>query len=459
MATTSLSFLIIGAGAFGLSTALHLVRRRGRGDHRIGQVLLLDDGTFPSINAASNDTSRAVRADYTDSFHASLGHAAVGIWQSDPTFKPHYHHVGRLAASRPGHHDYTAACRREVEKLGMKVEVLTDDDASGSLKRRFPALDGPVPGFDLYFNPRAGWAHPRNALKAAMDEYLCLGGQFIGHHVCGRVLSNVVINGVMRGVQTAAGVEHLADRILYATGAYATESLIPGLDTQIHPVGFAVAHWRLDEEERKAWDDHPVVDLYHHGYFFPPDSSGLMKMGTGVMGFGHGDRQAKTTHGDVLSGVAEPLKSSHLRGTKDEGAIPREAEQAIRWILSQMAPKLMGKTFFDTKICWDGMTPDGAWIIDEHPEIKQLFVAIGGSGHGFKFLPIVGSWIADILLGDDDGVTKTGGLPNKKEMRKRWKWGRSANMGISTPSVALQGRPIRDLDTVLQMERKPALKL
>lgn len=355
MAASSLSFIIVGAGAFGVSTALHLVRLRCRGDTQIGHVLLLDNQQFPSIDAASNDTSRAVRIDYADEFHAKLGSQAVAAWQTDPTFRPHYHHVGRLGAARPGQSANNKKCREEIRKLGIDVEVLTDGNGPGSLKSRFPALDGPVTGYDLYFNPEAGWAHPRNALKASMEEYLCLGGKFIGHHTAGKVVSNIITGGVLRGVETAAGERHFADRILFATGAYAHADLLPGLNTQIHPVGFALAHWRVDEEERKLWEDHPVVDLYHHGYFFPPDREGLMKMGTGVMGFGSGDTLIKNNRGDALSGLSIARKSSDLVGTPDEGMIPREAEEAIRWILTQMAPKLASKPFFDTKICWDGM--------------------------------------------------------------------------------------------------------
>ena len=355
MAVSSLSFIIVGAGAFGVSTALHLVRRRGRGDSRIGPVLLLDSQPFPSVDAASNDTSRAVRMDYANEFNAKLGYQAVVAWQNDPTFRPHYHHVGRLGAARPGQCSHNMKCREEICKLGVEIEVLSDGSGPGNLKSRFPALDGPVTGYDLYFNPEAGWAHPHNALKSAMEEYKCLGGNIIDHQTAGKVVKNIINGGVLRGVETAAGTRHFADRILFATGAYSHAELLPGLNTQIHPIGFAIAHWRVDEGEKRLWENHPVVDLYHHGYFFPPDREGLMKMGTGVMGFGSGSAQVKNEQGDVLSGLSVPLRNSDLAGTVDEGVIPREAEQAIRWILAQMAPKLASKPFFDMKICWDGM--------------------------------------------------------------------------------------------------------
>jgi sarcosine oxidase / L-pipecolate oxidase len=141
------------------------------------------------------------------------------------------------------------------------------------------------------------------------------------------------------------------------------------------------------------WKDHPVVDLHHHGYFFPPDSSGLMKMGTGMMGFGYDASQTNPSNGLITAGVGRPRLQSSLTSTHhpDSDHIPTMAKQAIRWILRSMAPSLAEKPFFDTKICWDGMTPDASWIIDRHPKISGPYVAAGGIGHGFKFLPVIGS--------------------------------------------------------------------
>lgn len=34
--------------------------------------------------------------------------------------------------------------------------------------------------------------------------------------------------------------------------------------------------------------------------------------------------------------------------------------------------------------------PDGNFLIDYHPSYDGLFVATGGSGHAFKFFPVIG---------------------------------------------------------------------
>ena len=91
--------IIVGAGAFGLSTALYLQRYHSQ--HI--DVLLLDSQPFPSVNSASgNDTSRAIRPDYADTFYADLGKDAVHAWSTDPVFTKHYKKSGRVAAAAPG---------------------------------------------------------------------------------------------------------------------------------------------------------------------------------------------------------------------------------------------------------------------------------------------------------------------------------------------------------------------
>jgi sarcosine oxidase len=45
------------------------------------------------------------------------------------------------------------------------------------------------------------------------------------------------------------------------------------------------------------------------------------------------------------------------------------------------------------------MTDDGHFVIDRVPGTQHLFVAGGGSGHGFKMGPAVGRMTADLVEG------------------------------------------------------------
>ena len=60
------TFLIVGAGTIGLSTALHLT------DHGYKNITVIDREVVPSPYSAGNDLNKIVRADYEDHFYAGL---------------------------------------------------------------------------------------------------------------------------------------------------------------------------------------------------------------------------------------------------------------------------------------------------------------------------------------------------------------------------------------------------
>jgi sarcosine oxidase len=41
-------------------------------------------------------------------------------------------------------------------------------------------------------------------------------------------------------------------------------------------------------------------------------------------------------------------------------------------------------------------TPDQHFVVAQHPEHSNVTVACGFSGHGFKFVPVVGEVVADL---------------------------------------------------------------
>jgi sarcosine oxidase/L-pipecolate oxidase len=57
------------------------------------------------------------------------------------------------------------------------------------------------------------------------------------------------------------------------------------------------------------------------------------------------------------------------------------------------------------------MATDLNFRICPYPENKNLFIATAGSNHGFKFLPIIGKYVADMLEGKLD-----------KELVDLWSW-------------------------------------
>jgi sarcosine oxidase len=86
--------------------------------------------------------------------------------------------------------------------------------------------------------------------------------------------------------------------------------------------------------------------------------------------------------------------------------IIRDANEAdtrpVREFLNRYVPDVNGPCN-RAQVCTYTLTPDRHFILDRHPEHANVAIAAGFSGHGFKFAPVVGEIMADLVL---DGSTK-----------------------------------------------------
>jgi glycine/D-amino acid oxidase-like deaminating enzyme len=53
-------------------------------------------------------------------------------------------------------------------------------------------------------------------------------------------------------------------------------------------------------------------------------------------------------------------------------------------------------------VCMYTMSPDEHFILDRHPAISQVVYCAGLSGHGFKFAPVLGRYLVELVQGGAD---------------------------------------------------------
>jgi glycine/D-amino acid oxidase-like deaminating enzyme len=83
-----------------------------------------------------------------------------------------------------------------------------------------------------------------------------------------------------------------------------------------------------------------------------------------------------------------------------ERAVTPEGIAAARAYLALRFPALRDAPLVETRVCQYEMTPNGDFLLDRHPALENVWLAGGGSGHGFKHGPAVGEHVAGLVGGD-----------------------------------------------------------
>ena len=77
----------------------------------------------------------------------------------------------------------------------------------------------------------------------------------------------------------------------------------------------------------------------------------------------------------------------------DRDVRPRDVERVWRFLEQHVRGYV--RRVVESSVCMYTMTPDEHFIIDRDPRNENVAVAVGFSGHGFKFAPIIGEVLAD----------------------------------------------------------------
>jgi sarcosine oxidase / L-pipecolate oxidase len=207
--TSSTSYLIVGAGVFGTSTAYHLIKK-----YPNANISLIDRMPYPCPLAASWDWNKVVRADYGDIFYMEKALEAIHVWRTDPLFRPFYHETGLININNTG------LGRRMIENYRkLKTDVAPEMVAPEEFKNRFDGFfrDTNFEGVDeIFVNKKSGWAEASKALKAVIDATVSAGVRYIEGDIASLTFNEM---GGCTGVRMTEGTILSADKVILSTGA------------------------------------------------------------------------------------------------------------------------------------------------------------------------------------------------------------------------------------------------
>ena len=79
--------------------------------------------------------------------------------------------------------------------------------------------------------------------------------------------------------------------------------------------------------------------------------------------------------------------------------IPEASLAAMRRRLGARFPAMKDAPLLESRVCQYENSSNGDFLLDRHPSIDGVWLAGGGSGHGFKHGPAVGEYLAGRILG------------------------------------------------------------
>lgn len=260
MAAGSTSYLIVGAGVFGVSTAYHLIQK-----YPGVSVTLVDRDAYDADSrvAASWDWNKVVRADYDDIVYCQLGLEAQDVFKSDPLWKPYFHETGIYWICRS---DYAQDVIENYKKLGRQADLkaVPIEEARKLYNGLFEDAD--YTGVkEVLINKTSGWAAAGDCLRAVTNHILGRGVQYVTAEVATLQISK---DGRCTGVKTRDGKTLTATHTILCTGAYtpklleysAEKSGIADLSAgpRILAGGITTGMTKLDDESYKRFAAMPV---------------------------------------------------------------------------------------------------------------------------------------------------------------------------------------------------------
>jgi len=358
---------VVGAGVFGAWTAYHLALR--------GASVVLLDGYGPgNSRASSGGESRIMRLGYgRDRIYSESAHRSLKQWlqlfssRADPGKEDYqyFRPTGMLWLAREVD-DYCQAVLDNLQTIGARYEKL----ARTELDKRYPQVNfGPVRWAVLEND--SGVIMARRAVRAVVAEAIKRGVTFRKRSVTA-VPSQPIVNSVSLDNEELV----FAERFVFACGPWLPKVFPELLSELIHVtkqevffIGPPAGNALFDSSNFPTW-----IDFNDQVYGMPNlDERGF--------------KIAIDAHGETF----DPDSGERI--------VSKHSIETVRRYVSERFPMLANAPIIETRVCQYENTSSGDFLLDRHPAMENVWLAGGGSGHGFKHGPAVGEYMANLMEG------------------------------------------------------------
>jgi sarcosine oxidase len=353
--------VVIGAGVFGAWTAWHLASR--------GQRVLVVDAYGPgNARASSAGESRIIRMGYgADEIYTRWSQRSLAKWKDffEQVGSPELF-VETQVLWLAGNDD---ARVRDTANTLARCSVKYEEMDRQTLERRYPqiGLDGISWGL---LEPDSGVLMARRAVAAVIEDTVRAGSEY-------RVADIATPRGAGRigAIHTRGGERIEAGEFVFACGAWLGKVFPDVLGGRIFPSRQEVFFFGVPAgDQRYAVGALPTFLFQHElSYGMPDIESRGLKIAL--------DRHGERVDPDTQSRIVSP-----------------DAVEEVRGYVARRFPGLRDAPIVETRVCQYENTSSGDFLIDQHPEMGNVWFVGGGSGHGLKHGPAVGEYVAKRIL-------------------------------------------------------------
>ncbi len=354
--------IVLGLGAMGSAAADHLARAGY-------DVLGLDRHHPPHPYGSSHGRTRVVRTAYFEHpDYVPWIERAWQLWRELET-DAGTEIVTRTGGLHLGTPDGTQVpgARRALTEHGFEHEALDAEQ----IRQRFPAFD-PRGDHEAVLEEDAGFVRVPEAIQAHLDRARAHGARLVfGEQAWGWAEHPSHVR-----VSTHKGNAFYADDLVVAMG--------PWLPKHVPELDFA---WEVERQVQFVVD--PPADLSWEGSQRLPVFTFEPERGVVFYGVHRPDGRVK---------VAVHHGGSRVDPDDVDRLVDQEDEAPLRELLATFAPGLDGPVR-ETMVCLYTNTPDRHFLLDRHPDQQRTLLVSPCSGHGFKFAPVIGEAIKQLVKG------------------------------------------------------------
>jgi len=349
MATTeSTDVVVIGGGVMGAATAWQL-SRAGR------RVVVLEQFGVGDARASSSGRARVFRVVYEDPEYVRMALESKPMWRDLERDAGGEGLLVTLGGVDVGPDLSTLS--RALSAGGARFEQLDPVEAA----KRFPRAHV-RPHEEVIFQPDAGIVMADRAVAAFLGAAVGRGARVVERTAA----QHLSLEGDGVSVRTKDG--SLRANVAVVTAGAWVRGLVAqvGIDLPVTPSLETVAFFPIDEEmDLTIFVDR--ADLSHPLYSLPSPGEGLK---AGAHHTGH---------------VADPREG----GSADPEIVRRLSE-----FVAERCPEASSSPS-RTETCFYTNTGDERFLLERH---GPIVVGSACSGHGFKFAPLIGKRVADLVF-------------------------------------------------------------